>query len=271
MPQVAEESFIFTTLRFDDLLRESSANAAAAGGLPSAVYLLTHHHARLREAAENTSRGSEFRAMARLPDGLSLERESADAVAAWRAQHQDEAGQGGAFRVKIQCYGDGRLAIAVAPTLRLSHTVLFPQSLSLGVDAPAPEWSLVMDSQPTLATVATRCKTADRGAYDRARRDADIASLAIKKEVLLYDRADLIMDASITTPYFLREGQWVTPAAIYGGQGGATRRWALSHSLCKEAIVGNHSLQHGETVWLSNAVRGFYNAVYLSQTNATSS
>lgn len=65
------------------------------------------------------------------------------------------------------------------------------------------------------------------------------------------------MEGSITTPYFLRAGKWITPAASEGGNVGTTRRWALEMGLCVEGRVDRASVSRGEVVWLSNGVKGW--------------
>ena len=65
------------------------------------------------------------------------------------------------------------------------------------------------------------------------------------------------MEGSITTPYFFRGGEWVTPPAADGGNVGTTRRWALETGLCREMVVLRDDVKVGEVVWLSNGVRGW--------------
>lgn len=65
------------------------------------------------------------------------------------------------------------------------------------------------------------------------------------------------MEGTLTTPYFFREGRWITPAEECGGNRGTTRRWALDAGLCEEGVVGRESVREGEVVWLSNGARGF--------------
>lgn len=72
--------------------------------------------------------------------------------------------------------------------------------------------------------------------YDAARKRAHIDVPSAKQEVLLVNVMDgSIMEGSITTPYFFRNGRWVTPpvkawyeaGADSGGNDGTSRRWAL--------------------------------------------
>lgn len=65
-----------------------------------------------------------------------------------------------------------------------------------------------------------------------------------------------IMEGSLTSVYFYRDGRWVTPPVSSGGQAGTTRRWLLERGLCDEERVNVDSLVDGEECWLSNGVRG---------------
>lgn len=68
------------------------------------------------------------------------------------------------------------------------------------------------------------------------------------------------MDGSITTPYFFRDGKWLTPHTECGGQQGTTRRWAIDQGLCTAAFIPFESLRRDEIIWLSNGVKGFFTA-----------
>ena len=98
-----------------------------------------------------------------------------------------------------------------------------------------------------------------RKEYDVARKH--IPREAIKKtplsEILLVNQRGEVMEASFSTPYFLRGGSWITPAASCGGNIGTTRRWALEKRYCIEGIIDAKSLAHGEMIRLSNGARGF--------------
>ena len=75
--------------------------------------------------------------------------------------------------------------------------------------------------------------------------------------MLLVNHSDEIMEGTITTPYFYREGEWITPSVACGGHLGVTRRWALAAGLCKEGVVMAEEITVEEQVILSNGVRGF--------------
>ena len=66
-----------------------------------------------------------------------------------------------------------------------------------------------------------------------------------------------VMEGTLTTPYFWREGGWVTPREGCGGNRGTTRRWALERGVAVEGTIRAEDVRAGEVVWLSNGVRGF--------------
>jgi 4-amino-4-deoxychorismate lyase len=89
-------------------------------------------------------------------------------------------------------------------------------------------------------------------------------------DVLMYDEDGFVSETSRCTPYFWRDGTWVTPAVsnadakakdMLGGQRGSTRRWALKNKFCREGKIAKDDLDVGEIVWVSNGVRGFNLAV----------
>lgn len=66
-----------------------------------------------------------------------------------------------------------------------------------------------------------------------------------------------ISEGTLTTPFFYRDGQWITPRAAAGGCLGVSRRYALEQRIAVEGRVPESSVHVGETVWLGNGVRGF--------------
>jgi len=257
-------SHLFTTLRYDPGLREDANNTAVCGGAASPVYMMAYHHDRLREAAAAmvASRpGIEHRWLLNLEQPEQIAHVCAAHVQpeASNMGSEDRGTASGAWRCAVYLSIDGAISVKSAPAKQTVQPLLFPTSLdSFG----KPLWTVVMDSQTTEPSLATSFKTSDRDMYNRAREAADISSPLHTKEVLLYSTSDLIMDGSITTPYFFREGGWVTPPTSSGGQLGVTRRWSLQHGLCSEGTVSRHSVEDGETVWLSNAFRGFFPATF---------
>ncbi|OCT52895.1 hypothetical protein CLCR_10623 [Cladophialophora carrionii] len=130
------------------------------------------------------------------------------------------------------------------------------------IDVPVPPSRVVVDGKPTLPSVFTRHKTTRRTVYDEARGRADPplrpTTLPTEAEVLLFNPAGEIMEASMSSVYFLRDGQWVTPRLGAGGMQSVTKMYALEKGWCVEGVVVKDSMREGEVIWLSNAVRGFF-------------
>lgn len=117
---------------------------------------------------------------------------------------------------------------------------------------------IYLDPRSTTPSLFTKHKTTKRDMYDESRLRVNIKNHGpYQSEVLLQNLQGEIMEASLSTPYFYRNDQWVTPSEACGGNLGVTRRWALDNKLCVEGIVPVESLVDGEDVWVSNGVRGF--------------
>lgn len=152
------------------------------------------------------------------------------------------------YRAKVLIGPDGVLSVIKQPTPPANLNNLFPSYL------PAPlgnvarkfpegkvpernfEFEILVDRHPTVKSEFTHFKTTHRPMYEEARQRANILSPTDKKEVLLVNGEDgSIMEGSITTPYFWRNGRWVTPPIPKnyditqgsGGNYGTSRRWAL--------------------------------------------
>lgn len=261
--ETSSEPYIFTTIRFQQDLLRSPANRKACCDTISSLYLLAFHAQRftdaLCEAPSWNPLWNALRAENTLPE-IAISLLSADCYKAIeeyteiRPQARHEA-----LRLRVTISTRGKVSCEVsAPLSSLSERSLFPITLTVD-DTNYAIWTASLDTEATPVTVATMYKTSDRACYDRARRTAGI-SPSDTREVLLYTNTGQILDGSITTPYFLRSGRWITPAASCGGLRGTTRRYALENKLCEEGIISIHSLTDGEIIWLSNAVRGFFTA-----------
>lgn len=109
----------------------------------------------------------------------------------------------------------------------------------------------------TEAGFTTRHKTNMRKHYESAYENAPGAEGSYRMEVLIWNVQDQVMEGCLTTPYFWREGRWITPHAECGGNLGTTRKWALDRGLTSEGVVMRDEIRVGEIVVLSNGVRGF--------------
>lgn len=253
MPLPLIENFhIFTTFRFDSRLSKDSTHTSLLGGRQSDIFLLEYHYDRLRSAAKSI-------AGFQLPECLlhldGFEQRIFDEL---RASAEDSE-QPIVRRGKVSVWPDGRSEVSLVPVAP-SDPLLFPKSFD---EYTNPAWTVILDTQPTEANLYTEIKTSRRIDYDRARKDAELTPGSMT-EVVLYNSAGEIMDGSITTAYFYRDGKWITPHA--GGLEGVTRRYALERGLCSmsQSAMLKASLSDGEIVWLSNAFRGFFPAVFRS-------
>lgn len=184
----------------------------------------------------------------------------AKAVKQWHEKHPDQ--QPEALRVRLTSYVGGKMRTEIYhPLNSVPMEMLFPSSFD-----PKPttqtEWTIVLDHEPTEPYEGTMYKTNDRQSYGRARAAAQIATYQVPKEVLLWTKDKCVLDGSICTPYFFRHGRWITPESSAGGLQGTTRRWALEQGLCVEGSISIDTFQEGEVVWLSNAVRGYFWAIF---------
>lgn len=151
----------------------------------------------------------------------------------------------------------GILSVTSNPTPTLRLPSLFPSTLSqTGSDKPS--FAIFISPSRISPSLFTTHKTSCRPQYDATRSLFPSSSGdGLPVEVLLVNLQGEIMEGSITTPYFYREGAWVTPAEACGGNMGTTRRWALENRLCKDGIVNVENVVVGEKVVLSNGVRGW--------------
>jgi 4-amino-4-deoxychorismate lyase len=166
-------------------------------------------------------------------------------------------------KIKVCIYKSTRFhvestAIALTDLINLSH---LPVDLNQGVDR-VRHCIVKLDVEPTISSPFTTHKTSERNVYDQARRAADIIyAPATTAEVLLFNPRNEILECSLSTPYFLRNGQWVTPSLSSGGNAGVTRRLAMESGLCEEQVILVESVRHDEAIWISNGVRGFIPAI----------
>lgn len=256
----SDESFIFATVRYDPILMTSPENQAASFNRRCPFYLLEHQWTRLQVANWCTSfyRTGEQQNSTGGPANFLYGLLSA--VKRWKETHPNEHPE--SLRIKIRSYISGRVTTELWPTPRVPLESLFVSSFHTPEELPKSDWVVVMDIEPTEATESTMYKTSDRFPYSRARTMAGIPTYSTPKEVLLYNTEDEILDGSASTPYFYRDGKWVTSASGSGGLQGTTRRWALENGLCVEGSVHKDSLKFGEEIWFSNAVKGFFHGTF---------
>ncbi|KAK3359078.1 aminotransferase [Lasiosphaeria hispida] len=267
---------VFTSLRHDPLLLEipdsdlSHANWNHTHASP--FYMLDFHRDRMLKAA---ARWHWDKAVMALTGDLGLQK-----LADFIMQNIEESQRKVSLKVKVTISSNGEMGASVTQVTETHLTALYPGKLPAPVPEArpgseteihnhlppkTPEYEVVVADLRTAPSDYTHFKTTKREPYDRARQRAHI-SLPDRKEVLLINEVDgSVMEGSTTTPYFWRNGRWVTPAVSRqsgteswsGGQDGTTRRWVLEKYLAVEDVVPLDSLVHGEECWLSNGARGF--------------
>ncbi|KOS21687.1 hypothetical protein ESCO_002275 [Escovopsis weberi] len=250
---------LFTSIRYDPILLHDGSDPC------SAFYMLEYHRDRILRAATHFQWEQAIRSLSG-PEGLS--RLAASAEAALGEPRLGGGGDDTQRRLRIIVDRHGSISVETHATAPVARENLLPARLPAPGAAPAAgearvlprPWAVVPDDIGTAPCEHTHYKTTRRGLYDSARRRMAIAR-ADEREVLLVHRADgTVMEGSITTPYFWRDGRWVTPPVPRefspsgggGGQDGTTRR-----GIAVEQPVRADSLQHGEECWISNGVRGF--------------
>ena len=270
---------LFSSLRFDPLLLPLTINTAAWDGeikFFSPFYMLPYHRDRMLQAAEHfgwtkaadTIRGTEgFNSLLKkLNEGLDTNSSTP-------------------LRVRTLLSHDGEITVESNPVPTVDRYALFPEripppssaepkmkvspltggALTIGEndavhgDAPKGQpWDIIPDTVRTPPSPYTSYKTTSRDLYVSARERVGIKDMTEKKEVLLVSEKDgEIMEGSLTSVFFWRNGKWTTPHTSSGGQIGTTRRWAIEDGFAVEGIVKVDSLVEGEECWISNGVRGF--------------
>ena len=250
---------IFTSYRFDPHRRLKNPGSSSKGSPDDHHYLLVYQRDRLQAAAEALQWTDVARMLTGAKGLLWLMKAVHDSL--WSARDQEIVGtETCKIRVSISQSGSIEVDASVIDKIALDG----PQERDLMPNDLSSEPCLVrlckvyLDYQSTSPSIFSRHKTNARSQYDAARRRIGISDLGPSRaEVLMFNPSDEVMEASLSTPYFFRNGRWVTPPLSSGGNAGTTRRFALLTGLCVEEIVTRDSLLDREVVWISNAVRGF--------------
>ncbi|KAI2638986.1 aminotransferase [Hypomontagnella submonticulosa] len=260
---------IFTSIRYDPaLLKAADLGFSNLGWnqAPSPFYMLDLHRDRMLRAAIYWD-WTEAIAIISGEEGLRK-------LEGYLRNITSEDGEG-PRRLMITLARDGTFShqISSLPTTHLNN--LYPRCLPPsspgnltqikdGFPLQDPIYDIYIDSQKTTKSEFTHYKTTFRDMYNEARTRAQIKP-GDKKEVLLVNDDGHVMEGSISTPYFWRDGRWVTPPIPKqfdpvqgsGGNDGTTRRWALERGIAAEQVVLADSLFDGEECWISNGLRGF--------------
>lgn len=202
----------------------------------SPFYMLDHHHKRLLKGATHFGWQP---AIAALKQPSSLENlgvQLQDLIG-----HTKEGQKPLRLRILVSCDGQIRCEKYDAPPTSMKNLLPEklppPSSAETGPESPSrsPEYIVVLDTEGTASSEHTYFKTTCRPMYDAARKRAGLEPTDQKEVLLLSENRDVVREGSITTPYFWRDGMWVTPPVAreyskqdtQGGQDGTSRRWAL--------------------------------------------
>ncbi|KAL7272849.1 Aminodeoxychorismate lyase [Rhizina undulata] len=250
----SESNFsIFSSLRYDPLLLQYSEGAGSSGcSLPCPYYLPTFHRDRMLSAAKYFQWPES--AIQPLEDIDGFQKKCDEAVANHFLTNVDE---GSALKLKTILSPTGTLTIETTPTPPIeSLATLFP---CFTKDfPPSVTFTVYLDTEPTTSSPFTSYKTTSRSMYEASRARVGITSYTQPKEVILWNEDGELMEGSVTSVYFFRDGEWTTPPLSSGGQTGTTRRWLLEQGMVKERVVKKSDVIVGETVLLSNGVRGIW-------------
>ena len=244
---MSQSFHLFTSLRYDRSLthipdRNLSHVAGWNSSTSSPFYMLDLHRDRVLRAARHWNW---HRAVEALEGDAGLRRLADFLAASLPPPRGEEETQ--QLRVKVTVSEDGVLGCETSTATQTPLENLFPVRLPEpgtvagggdggGSGLPSKEvvYEVVLDPARTERSEYTHFKTSQRMWYDEARQRARI-KLGDLKEVLIVGEDGEVMEGSTTTPYFWRNGRWVTPpvssryssADGSGGNDGTTRRWAL--------------------------------------------
>ncbi|OTB06984.1 hypothetical protein M426DRAFT_54390 [Hypoxylon sp. CI-4A] len=231
---------IFTTMRYDPTLMTAPDLGFTNVGWnqnPSPFYMLNLHRDRMLRAATYWGWTAAIKAISGDEGLQKLERFLRGIIR--------EIGHG-PHRLMITLASDGTLDHQTSPVPETHLNNLLPEKLpspdtrsspqvgTYKIPTGSPVYDVYLDNQETTPSEFTHHKTTFRDMYNEARKRAQI-KLGEDKEVLLVNNEGHVMEGSIATPYFWRDGRWVTPPIAKdfngtqssGGNDGVTRRWAL--------------------------------------------
>ncbi|RSL93415.1 hypothetical protein CEP52_013287 [Fusarium oligoseptatum] len=264
---MSEEFSLFTSMRYDPKLEKLQQQGLNGEGWnfdnESSLYMLDFHRDRLLRAATHWNWQPAIDRLSGVSGLQSLAQLIGEAIGS-------PPGTPLRLRIVVSRERDIKVEKFNVPEAPLEN--LLPRRLPVpssgsSSDEPkkSPNYTLLVDQASTSRSEYTHFKTTKRAMYDAASQRAGI-SPADLAEVLIINQDDgSVMEGTRTTPYFWRDGRWVTPPISSkfswdegsGGQDGTSRRWALERGLAVEQAVNVKSLTDGEECWLSNGVRGF--------------
>ena len=224
--------------------------------------MLSYHQERMLSAVDDFGWGGAKQAL-KGPIGMANLTSALDSYVASNALAKT-LHEARSLKLRVLLAQDGCLTITSVEAPEVSIESLLPTSLPALVSDVSRfpvTWLVFISPIRTSPSLYTKHKTTHRPMYDEVRKfippATRLSASGKTAEILLVNEENAIMEGSITTPYFLRAGGWITPAENAGGNKGTTRRWALENGLCVEGTIAKSDLKMGEVLWLSNGVRGW--------------
>ena len=264
-----EEVRIITTLRW--IYRTSSAQPADSRTVLDDLRRqldgasIAHHRQRLLEAAEALR-------WERPTDFLRSDECEAELIRKLNHHVNDQQSAQGitALKVRVSISSTNQMSIETSPitVTNASMPHLYPFTFSQNLSpSTSINCTVYLASTALKESIFTRYKTTRRQHYDELREASNISHLPpTTAEVLLWNPSNEIMEASLSTVYFVRNTLLVTPDALSGGHNGVSKRMALKDPRCREGVIKTSELVEGDLIWLSNAVRGFWPAILTLKT-----
>jgi 4-amino-4-deoxychorismate lyase len=230
---------LFTSLRYDAALSDVPAKGWKHAGWnsenASALYMLDFHRDRMLRAATYWGWDSAIDAIT----GDAGLKELSDMIHAFVTEKSQ---LNESLRIRVLINRDGTLSCETFATPATPLENLLPGRLpapgrdSEGNDpVKEPHFEVVIDDVETARSEYTHYKTTKRAMYEAARLRAGLSPTDQKEVLIVNTDNGAIMEGSTTTPYFWRDGRWVTPPVprVFnleqgsGGNDGTTRRYAL--------------------------------------------
>jgi 4-amino-4-deoxychorismate lyase len=251
---VSESVQVTTLVRYErDLLKSHNPPVAIADRFKtmSDFYLLAFHQEKIVNAVKHLNWAPELIATYSGDSGLHI------LFAKLLLHIHEDSTVPGPLQIRLGLAADRTLHLS--STRALTAGALYPVDLSAKqADAPVTAFGGVYLRTP----VRVLLKDDDRPISERSRYSnspsKSFENPSPREERLIVSKYGDILQGIFTTPYFLRPGGWVTPALSNGAPDGVTRRYALEHGLCKEGTVKKSDLKDGDSIWLSDGVRGFF-------------
>ncbi|KAI9719028.1 MAG: hypothetical protein M1812_003657 [Candelaria pacifica] len=268
---------LLSSLRYDPLLLSCPDNNSIyrKDSTPTPLYMLQFHKDRIFAAAQHF-RWHEAISKLNGVEGLNTLEQTLSAAVSQQSDPDTP------IKLRVLLSRTGVLTVEATPTPPVSLEDLFPKELKhhdtftpssktggallLGSGDQAfndsaktmnsGPWRVSLDSLRTTPSSFTKYKTTFREVYADARARACIPSYQELAEVLLINPRGEVMEGTLTSVYFFRQGRWVTPPITSGGHDGTTRKWLLSMCRCFEEVIVADSVVEGEECYLSNGVRG---------------